>query len=208
MSERVRNTVLASLAGSKRIIVAACAAIAMFLGAVSAGASVFVYDNPGSRPTDLSAVFNPTSADDSQKKTPTKDTITDNLSKQNTFQGEPVTPKAPLYTPPAPQSKNTTKKNPVAEVLRGATNSAIFQAQADLLDKLQGKTAEALSGITPPIDIPGLSLPVPSLSPITEPTTDGEQMTPPADSETPPHENPTDSTTHPFSPPPTTNPEN
>ncbi len=207
MSERVRSTVLASLAGSKRIIVAACAAIAMFLGAVSAGASVFVYDNPGSRQTDLSAVFNPTSVDDPQKKSPAKDTSTDNLSKQSTFQGEPVTSKTPLYTATPPASQ--TKKNLVAEVLRGATNSAIFQTQADLLDKLQGKTTETLGGITPPIDIPGLNLPASSLPLITDPTTDdGEQTTPPADNETPPAENPTDSTAHPLSVPPITNPEN
>jgi hypothetical protein len=41
MSERVRESIIASLLSSKRFVVALCAAVAMVLGAMSAGASVF-----------------------------------------------------------------------------------------------------------------------------------------------------------------------
>ncbi len=208
MSERVRHTVLMSLTGSKRIIVAACAAIAMFLGAVSAGASVFVYDKPSSQSTDMSAVFNPTTAEDSKVRSRTKDTSADNLSTQSTFQDEHITLGGPIYsTPSVAQVKNPAKKNLVADVLRTATNSGIFQAQADLLDQLQGKTNETLNSVTAPIDIPGVNLPVPSIPIITDGAAGSEQTAPPT-TDTPPAEPPANPTTNSLNASPITDPEN
>lgn len=180
----------------------------MFLGAVSAGASVFVHDGQAPRPTDRSAIFNPSEvANDSQGSTPSEDKSTDDFRRQNTIQRQQIAPvpSASLYgtVPLTTNIKTTGKKNPVAEVLRGVTNSAIFQNQADLLDKLQNKAAETVNGLVVPVDPTGVTGVIPVLPLSGDQNKDsghGEQT--PQTTETPPADNTAQGSADTQTPPP------
>lgn len=167
MSERVRNTVIASLAGSKKIIVAACAAIAMFLGAVSAGATMFD-QNRSKSDAGMSSVFQPSSATD-QGQVSTENSSDPILTQQQPLTSQSITlQSSSLYEIPGDRGVSMPKKNAVSEVLKSVTNAAVFQNQAGLLDKLQTKTADPAANTLTPIVTPAnpvVEVVVPSADP-------------------------------------------
>ena len=130
MSERVRQSVISSLYGSKRIIVAACAAIAMVLGAMSVGASVFTGErNPGAHDDEISSISATTDAahgNVSEEKN-------SDLTAQHALETRSVMSEQP--TPhPAPQKS---KKSTLSEILINSANAALFVNQVPLLEQLQ-----------------------------------------------------------------------
>ncbi|HEX8762535.1 MAG TPA: hypothetical protein VF733_02135 [Candidatus Saccharimonadales bacterium] len=160
MSERVRNTVKASLPGSKKIIVAACAAIAMFLGAVSAGASMLGQGDSAKNPPIMSSMFQ-TPSPDNTKRAATEDRTSPVLTQQHPFgTGNVILQSSPLYDAPTNGVINIPKINVVGEVLKSMGNTVIFQNPTEVLEKLQGNTLDSLSNTLAPATT--------SLTPVTD----------------------------------------
>lgn len=99
MRERVRESAIASLLASKRFIVSVCAAIAMVLGAVSAGASVFTGAPADAETREVSAIFTETPDNPSTSNEPSLFTQRQTLASQN------IAVESPLYTADTAQAK-------------------------------------------------------------------------------------------------------
>lgn len=94
MRDRVREPALTSLLASKRFVVSVCAAIAMVLGAVSAGASVFTGSPTDARQPEMpaNAVFKETPG------SPSASSETPLFTKRQTLASQNIAVQPPLYT--------------------------------------------------------------------------------------------------------------
>lgn len=108
MSRNIRQTAITGLLGSKRFIVSVCAAIAMVLGAVSVGASLFT---PGShadvrRQSANSAVFTERKNSGRSSNNPDPLKVTGGLfTQQHTLQPQGIGTAPIVSTPPATTPK-------------------------------------------------------------------------------------------------------
>jgi hypothetical protein len=168
----------------KRVIVAACAAVAMVMGAMSVGASVS--NTTGSQPkssvSTLATAATRESTTTTVKSTPLSSKRTlevrDFLLQQNT----------PLYT--TPQITASTPKDVLSPAL-GLVNPALFMAQIIQLQQppLQPGDTPATSDVTTPTGTAGSSGAPASATPETPPSTT-PATTPPADPEPAPSNGP------------------
>jgi hypothetical protein len=122
MSKGIRRPVMKSPFEAKRVIVAACAAIAMVLGAMSAGATVSSSHEPPSK-AEVSSIVN---ADPPKRSNPSS--VSTGLTKKHTIEGRDFfqQPDTTLYGASADQNKII--RNSVAAVF-SAANPVLFLTQ-------------------------------------------------------------------------------
>lgn len=186
MRERVRESAIASLLASKRFVVAVCAAVAMILGAVSAGASVFTGAPADAEPREVSAIFTET---DGSPSAPDETSL---FTRRQTLASQTIAVEPPLYTADASQAKEKKGFNLKLnqEVLR-TTNALFYNPESAVVDKTETPTSAAAAAAEP-VD----SAPTETLTP-----TDSETPTEPVPSEPAQPEDPatpaTDPTTEP-----------
>jgi hypothetical protein len=166
MRDRVRESALASLFASKRFIVSLCAAIAMVLGTVSAGASVFTgAPADAESPNPIHAVF---------AETPSNAAASNEAPlfvKRQTLASQNIAVQSPLYTADASSSKDkkgfSLKLNQDAAQL---TNALFYNPEMPLADAEEAPaTSVALPAAEPADEGPGETSPPPSTGAFTDP---------------------------------------
>lgn len=169
MRDRVRESALTSLLASKRFVVSVCAAIAMVLGAVSAGASVFTgtsADAQTGRP--VNAVFKETPG------SPSATSETPLFTQRQTLASQDIAVQPPLYTADTTPSKDkkglNLKLSP--DVVKTTNTNALFYKP------------EAMPGATDMAPLPVTPVePAATTPPETQASTTTEPPAQPADAE-------------------------
>lgn len=168
----------------KHVIVAACAAIAMFLGAISAGASMLTnHEEPTATKAEVSSIVsaNPDSADAASENGT-------GLTRQHMLEGRSLntTPSGPINNA-APQAKSL--KNTIANVF-SKTSPLLLIGPSQLLENTAASTTKPTTetGTTPNTNTqtpsteekPATETPVttePETPPSTEPPTNSDNTT-------------------------------
>lgn len=125
MRERVRESAIASLLASKRFIVSVCAAIAMILGAVSAGASVFTGVPADAETREVSAIFTETHGNPS---TPNESPL---FTQRQTLASQNIAVESPLYTADTSQAKEKKGLNLKLSQEAGRSTNVLFYNPED-----------------------------------------------------------------------------
>lgn len=166
MSKGIRRPATKTPFETKRVIVAACASIAMVLGAMSAGASVTSTQEPTNH-GEVSSIVN-----DTAKKRPAPTSVSTGLTKKQTIEGRDFfqQPGNTLYK--APKQPNVIK-NSIATVFSTATPALLTQfVQAGAAVVTPENSPKALEN--PPKDttpVPSSEAPV-ETTPAPAPSTD------------------------------------
>lgn len=150
MSERVRESIVASLLASKRFIVAVCAAIAMVLGAMSAGASVFTGTSTAESQT-AASVFSETPRSFSSTSASNESPL---FTRRPTLTSRTIAVQPPLYTT-TDASQTKEKKglnlNLNQDVVK-ASSSALFYNPTPLIEEPDSNPAASLPTEPDPAD--------------------------------------------------------
>ncbi|MET1033302.1 MAG: hypothetical protein ABWX94_02280 [Candidatus Saccharimonadales bacterium] len=174
---RTRQTTLSGLLGSKRFIVAVCAAIAMVLGAMSVGASIFV---PQSSSSDQQAANSPVFTERKQGSSTTTPADGGVFTKQHTL----VPSAMPAQQPQSPTGAGITiprvKAGLSIEFGPVSTGTSISLGGLQL-----NVESNSLAPIIDPVATPALTDETPTTPPAEEPP---KETTPPEDSTPPPVE--------------------
>ncbi len=180
MRERVRESALASLLASKRFVVSVCAAIAMVLGAVSAGASVFTGNTIEAEPREVSAIFIETHG----SSLPPSETSL--FTKRQTLASHTIAVQPPLYTAEAPTTKEKKGLNlKLNQEVTRSTNVLFYNPEGDATAKTD---APATASPTPAETTPAAATVTPDQTEGEPPTDTGatEEPTQPTDPEASP----------------------
>ena len=150
MSYRIRPSAMSSLFGSNHFVIAACAAIAMVLGAMSVGASVSETNTP--QQASLSSTTISTNSGSTRLRT---DERSSGLTPQHTLEPKLVLQPSKAT---AEKLKGATKVQYQLNELLTPVASSLFIDQTSLLNELQAQASTSPlntvtgNGITAPVD--------------------------------------------------------